>query len=144
MVVQEWSESEIEAIKALGFVLNFKNYFVKDKLTLTKRLDLEFNEMFYQAYDDNGMQINIPAYRVSNAFESYMASLNDLLTVEIINFDKLMEWCNSNNMPCTIETDKKNNRYVINFANKEYILDSLDYDVERHVLYLVINKLIFS
>ena len=146
MVTQEWTEQERATIESMGYVLNFKNYYTKDDLTLSKRLDLEFNELFYQAYNATGMQINIPAYRVAEPFEVYIASINDLSSEEIINLDKLLEWLNKNGVECSFKIVQHHEhdwakQYELKFNGKVYNFPA-DTDIERIVLYNTVNELI--
>lgn len=134
MVTQEWNGEEASILTGLGFVLNFKNYFVKDEYTITKRLDLEFEELYYQVYKkDSGLIINIPAYRVGeNGFGVFIESVKELFSDQISNFDKLLTWLKSENIEVVIEEES------ITFNNETYKLEK-DSDIEKTILYLTIN-----
>ncbi len=144
MITQEWNNEESAAISKLGFTLNFKGYFVRDNITLTKRLDVEFNELYYQAFrKEEGLTINIPAYRVNTPFEDFLDTLKDVLAItveeEIDSLEKLIGWLESVNVKCSYE--KVEDGYVVNFNNVSQNLPNYA-DIEKTILYLTINFII--
>lgn len=133
MVTQEWESEEMSILTSLGFVLNFKGFFVKDNLTLTKRLDVEFKELYYQVYKtDTGLIINIPSYQVEDGFSLFLESLQEQLSDQISNLDKLLTWLKLKNVECVIQDES------ILFNNETYKIEK-DSDIEKTILYLTIN-----
>jgi hypothetical protein len=145
MVTQEWLENEINAIEELGFTLNFKGYFVRKVdgiiLTLTKRLDVEFNELYYQAYNDNGLQVHIPAYRVEDAFNVFIESLKeDLINNDITSFQKLQKHLAKKNIVLDF-VEGEDGTYTVQFNGLEYIITNVsEIELENKILYLIINS----
>lgn len=143
MTTVEWTNDEIETLEYLGFVLNFKGFFTKDDLTLTKRLDQEFNELYYSAYHKtNGLISNVPAYRIDDPFESFSNEIRSMLIdADINDLNGLIEWLNEINTEIGLSiVDKQDGTSDINFSNK--IITVANDNVEKTVLYLTINLLI--
>jgi hypothetical protein len=143
MITQEWNDEEVSAIEAMGFLLNKKGHYASGKnslkdLTLCKRLDAEFNETFYQAYDSlKGLVINIAINHIKNSLLNLIESIK-AETEESFNFDNLIEILSNKNIK--IEVVQENNKEVLKI-NNQVIRTFTEWENELDIVYCVLNYL---
>lgn len=140
MTTVEWTSDEKSQLENLGYDLNFKGFFIKNEITLSKRLDPEFNELYYSAHHvKNGLVANVPAYRVDDGFISFY---NEVVKLSesggIFDMEQLVKWLNINKIEYFLQD--QDGKTEITFNKEKYLVDTLD--IEKTVLYLTINLLL--
>lgn len=95
MITQEWTVEESTLIEGLGFSLNKRGHYTRGgdslkDLTLCKRLDAEFNELFYQAYNPTGLVINLAINHIDNSLINFIESVKAELE-DKFDFEKLQD-----------------------------------------------------
>lgn len=143
MITQDWTVEESKAIEEIGFSLNKRGHYtfggdsLKD-LTLAKRLDAEFNEMFYQAYNPTGLIINIAINHIENSFDNFLTSVRSELE-DKFDFEKLQEYLLKKHN-CKIELVEENEVILLKINGSD-IRKFQKWEGEIDILYCLLYNL---
>lgn len=154
LIKRSWTDDETSAMTALGFELDTRGYYVPKNwlerhnsgqgyLTLTKRFDGEFNELFYQAFSSTtGMQISVAANHIENPFQVFIQRVEELNSDDIRNFQQFGEFLTQHNIILDVSPSPDNLNTIVKIDDDVVLNVPADTaDLELQIVYLALTVL---
>lgn len=155
LIKRSWSDEETLAMTAIGFEVDTRGYYVPTNwleksnngqgyLTLAKRFDAEFNELFYQAFSSTeGMQISVAANHIENPFSVFVQQVIELNSDDIKNFQQFGDFLGLQYGILLEISGSEDNLNTIVKINNEVILEAPKdtENLELQIVYLALTAL---